>query len=164
MWFAEAHREKALADLVIAVRPHQIRPLVAGIGDPESVLPPVMPELTLYTPLGVAKGLTGFEDGQGNAIHVNEPERTVQSFGQRERDLVVETVVGVVPVDPERCDRIDKPRQVIPGSTVDLYPVLFRVEQPVLLLTAFRQRFEERHIHDVKHAWVTAVLILPLVL
>jgi len=69
-----------------------------------------------------------------------------------------------VAVDPERLDGIGEPLQVAPGGAADLYPVVVRVEQPVLLLIAFRSGIEERYIHDVEHTRVAPVLVLTLVL
>jgi len=60
--------------------------------------------------------------------------------------------------------RLAESLQVPPCGATDFLPVVVRVEQPVLLLIAFRSRIQKRHIHDVEDAWVAPVLVLTFLL
>src|SRR5690606_6394640 len=75
-----------------------------------------------------------------------------------------EAVVRVVPVDPQRRNRVGEVRKVTPRDLADLHPVMVRVEQPVLLLVGLRSRAEQRDVDDVEYAGIAAIFILAFVL
>lgn len=127
----ETDGEKTLTDLIITVQLCEVSPFVYGIGDSKAVPASCMPEASLDTPLRVAESLAGLEHRKIKLIGMDQLQRIPDRTGNVQRNLVVQTMVCAVTIEPQRRYGIHEYRQIEPRQPAHLLPVVSGIEQPV---------------------------------
>ena len=77
-WFSEAHREVALAKVIITVRLCHIFTFVVGVGDSEPIVGSTMSKLALNSPFRVPKCYSRGENRKRERFNVHKSEKPLE--------------------------------------------------------------------------------------